>query len=759
MKKTLFTFIFALLAAAGAWAQFTFTVDNLEYMVIDATANRVLLTGYETPPTGILDIPATVIYETTVYSVTGIDEEAFDSCQELIQITISEGVTTIAFNAFVNCSALTQITLPASLTTIREDPFKQCTALTQIHVDEANPAFCSDENGILFNKDKTQLICYPAGKTEATYTIPEGVTSIGYYAFCYSTTLKSVIISESVTSIESRAFSNCNELRSITLPNSVTSIESGAFSNCTSLTQITLPASLTTIKKSTFAYCTSLTSITLPESLTKIEFNAFYGCSSLATITLPNSVTEVGTSCFENCTALMRIHFGTGMREIGSSAFRNCVSLMQISLSCTTPPITRGFIAFEGVNHEIPVYVPSSALADYQAAAEWKEFNLLPWDSSPFTVGKLEYKITDIGTRSVMVLGYHSSSEKETNLFIPMFVNHNGITYKTTSIRDYAFYGNKKLQHLNLQADLTSIGESSFSNCDSLQSVSISNTIRNIGDWAFAYCPQLSDFRFPAYGVTNIGTGSFYGSALTQVTIPNSVTSIGQQAFNTCNHLKQINIGSGVTNIGGSFVCDSLVHINVDEGNTTYSSEDGVLFNKDKTRLLQYPIGKPDSAYILPNSVTTIGSWAFGYCKELKQVTLPQNLTDIEMYAFFGCKNFTQMTVLATVPPTAELHNTFFDVNRDIPVYVPAAALADYQADNVWSAFNLQALPITGLQTPSMPESIRMEGGLLHNPQQLHLTLYDMQGRQVYNGNDATVSLTAGVYVVRCAGASGKVVF
>ena len=127
--------------------------------------------------------------------------------------------------------------------------------------------------------------------------------------------------------------------------------------------------------------------------------------------------------------------------------------------------------------------------------------------------------------------------------------------------------------------------------------------------------------------------------------------------------------------------------------------------------------------------------------------------------AFANCTELAKMTVLPTTPP-AVTGNTFDGVSRDIPVLVPAASLADYKAADVWNEFiKLQAIGTTGLHVPSLPENIRMQGGLLHNPQGLHLTLYDMQGRQVYSGNDATVSQPAGVYVVRCNGASGKIVF
>ena len=219
----------------------------------------------------------------------------------------------------------------------------------------------------------------------------------------------------------------------------------------------------------------------------------------------------------------------------------------------------------------------------------------------------------------------------------------------------------------------------------------------------------------------------------------------------------------------------------MDEANTAYCSDGGVLFNKDKTTLLQYPAGKTETTYAVPASVTSIAKYAFAGSNALTEVTLPEGLTDIAEYAFAWCRNLTkislpesldnigklafvecsaltELTVLATTPPTLGT-DVFLNVSRDIPVYVPATSLDTYKAANVWKEFtNLQTIT-TAIHTPSMPESIRVYDGMLHNPQQLHLTLYDMQGRQVYSGTAATVSQPAGVYVVRYAGASGKVVF
>ena len=205
--------------------------------------------------------------------------------------------------------------------------------------------------------------------------------------------------------------------------------------------------------------------------------------------------------------------------------------------------------------------------------------------------------------------------------------------------------------------------------------------------------------------------------------------------------------------------CTALTQINVAGSNTAYYSENGILFNKDKTILLCYPAGKPETDYTIPSSVTVIGKNAFSDCAALTTLTIPAGVTTIESYAFYFCTALAEMTVLATVPPTVADADVFYNVNTDIPVYVPVASLDTYKAANVWKEFsNLQTIT-TAIHTPSMPESIRVYDGMLHNPQGLTVTIYDLTGRPVYCGNDLTVSRQAGIYVVLCEGASLKVKF
>ena len=377
-----------------------------------------------------------------------------------------------------------------------------------------------------------------------------------------------------------------------------------------------------------------------------------------------------------------------------------------------------------------------------------------------FTFDNLKYTVTDETTHTVELTGYVTAPEGA--LTIPATVTNEDTEYSVTSIGSSAFSSCTSLTEVNIPASVTNIGSSAFSSCYYLKAVTIPASVTNIGSSAFSSCYNLKAVTIPA-SVTNIGSSAFsWCSRLTAVTIPEGVATIGSSAFERCSSLTEVNIPASAINIG-SWVfayCSALTAIHVAEDNTAYSSEDGVLFNKDKTTLVCYPIGKTETTYTVPATVTTIETSAFMKCTALTQVTLPEGITYIGDKAFYNCSALTEMTVLATTPPTVGDVNAFSNVSRDIPVYVPAESLAAYKEAEGWNEFtDLQAISTTGLQTPAMPESIRMQGGMLHNPQQLHLTLYDMQGRQVYSGTAATVSQPAGVYVVRCNGASGKVLF
>ena len=292
--------LFAVSASAATEGYYTYEVENGE----------ATITYVDQSISGDITIPSTL----GGYSVTRIGNYAFDWRTSLKSITIPNSVTRIGYYAFRGCTSLTSITIPDSVTSIGYDAFYHCTSLTNITVDTNNKYYSSDSNGVLFDKNKTELIQYPAGNTSSSYVIPDSVTSIGDWAFYDCESLTSITIPCSVTSIGDHAFYYCTSLTSITILEGVTSIGSWAFYNCESLTSITIPDSVTSIDDYAFNGCTSLTSITIPDSVTSIGNHAFYNCTSLTSITIPDSVTSIDDSAFGLCKRLIDVYYG-GTKE------------------------------------------------------------------------------------------------------------------------------------------------------------------------------------------------------------------------------------------------------------------------------------------------------------------------------------------------------------------------------------------------------------------------------------------------------------
>ena len=206
--------------------------------------------------------------------------------------------------------------------------------------------------------------------------------------------------------------------------------------------------------------------------------------------------------------------------------------------------------------------------------------------------------------------------------------------------------GNSRTEY-TIPDSVTTIGAEAFGYCNSLTTIEISDSVTTIGDFAFEHCNALTAVKI-GNSVSSIGYGAFsHCEALTIIEIPDSVTTIGDYAFCSCDTLTTVDIGNGVTTIGdGAFSwCVALAEIIVDSGNLNYSSDSfGVLFNKDKTELMQYPIGHVRTSYAIPDSVTIIGDESFGGCHFLTTIEIPDSATTIGYQAFFHCEALTTMT-------------------------------------------------------------------------------------------------------------------
>ena len=259
------------------------------------------------------------------------------------------------------------------------------------------------------------------------------------------------------------------------------------------------------------------------------------------------------------------------------------------------------------------------------------------------------WSLDDNGTLTIS--GSGKIEDYRSDIDQPWYSNRSDITSVViepgvTSIGSLAFYECSNLTSITIPSGLTSIGEQAFGNCTGLTSITIPSGFISIGDYAFWNCTGLTSITIQN-GVTSIGTGAFWNcSGLTSITIPSSVTSIGVNVF---------------------YGCTGLTNITVDSSNPSFCSESGVLFNKDKTTLIYYPLGKTGS-YTIPDRVTAIGDYAFYYCSGLTSVTIPSSVTSIGEMAFRECSGLTSVIVPSSVT-SIEYHAFWCCFN--LIIYIP----------------------------------------------------------------------------------------
>lgn len=334
-------------------------------------------------------------------SVTQIDESAFSDCYSLAKINIPNGVKSIGEDAFISCESLTNVNIPESVENIGSGAFSHCTSITEFYVDKGNNYYASEE-GVLFNRDKTTLIAYPAGDLQNKYIIPESITVIGNDAFSSCINLSDIKIPNSVTRIGSGAFMKCSNLEEIIIPNGISSINYMTFAGCSNLINVTIPASVVSFGNDVFNNCESLTNIyvdenswcyssvdgvlfnkdkteliaypagksqyeyTVPDNVTSIYTSAFRYCNNLTNVIIGNTVKEIGYNAFEYCDNLTNVILGDNVTEIGERAFEGCVKLTDIDVNENNPNYTSvDGVLFDKDMTELIVYPAGKSKTKY----------------------------------------------------------------------------------------------------------------------------------------------------------------------------------------------------------------------------------------------------------------------------------------------------------------------------------------------------------------------------------------------------------
>lgn len=665
----------------AAWCNINFYDSNNSNPLYYATklyVNNSLVTSVSIPA-GVTTIPSYAfscenITDITIpSSVTSIESHAFYSCKNLKSMTIPNSVTEIGMSAFGACDTLKNISVPASVESIGDSAFGNCYRLEAIDVNSQNASFAS-ENGVLYNKDKTLLISYPVNKSDTSFVVPEGVQTIGKYAFYNNRKLQNIVLSDGVTRILNNAFEHTFSLADVTIPKTLVRVDSDAFKDCMNMANVhisdiaawcsvtygsgqsnpltraedlyignelagdvVIPAGVESIADYAFTG-TSITSVTFPESLNKIGKSAFSSCYNLKNVVIPEGITTIPTNAFQYC-QLEGVTIPKSVTHIERNAFYSC-KIDDVSY-CGT-------------------------------AEEWSKINIA--SGNDVLTKSLRYETKDIVTENGIKYRITVNNEAEvlaytgddTEVTIPASING----YPVKIIKANAFYDNDIIQSLVISEGIEFIEEMAFASCSNLKDVSIPDGVVSIGKSAFHNCSLLAEISIPGsvkcigpsafngteyyidktnwtdgvlyidgvlikaeretegiyeikQGTRLIADEAFMGVWIDGVKIPSSITHIGTDTFLNCETLASV------------YISDISAWCNTEfgsvKGNPLYFA--GELYINDELV----------SDLVIPEDVTFVPAYAFS-CTNITSVTIPASVTQMEMYAFYGCKNLNSIT-------------------------------------------------------------------------------------------------------------------
>ena len=615
-------------------------------------------------------------------NVKNIGTYVFHSISKLKTCTFDENskITEISSGLFA-FSGIISFTVPRYVSKFSTNAFEGAQSLIEFKVQEGNENFIAFEK-VLYNKNTYELVKYPAGLT-GILKLHQNCKKIGYVS-CDFSKITTIEFSSVIEIIDSYSFQH-SKIEKLIMPNTINSIGVQAFSGCSNLYEITISNQIKALSDGCFAG-TKIETIVIPNGITKIGTRCFSGCKSLKEIQLPNSTTNIGGGVFADCQSI-NVTFEEGSQFFISSDFylmdneqegliQYLGSLTELQIPSTIKVIKNNAFINQKTITQID-FLSDDTVTEIQEAA-FSNCELLKIINLPNSITTIGNKAFE-NCKSLESINF---SSKLTSIGNNCFAECLGLKEVTFETVDELIIGNScfsecsSLQNIKLPEGLISIGSQCFYQCTNLKNVEIPSTLSNWSEKAFSYSGLIS-FDFPSeFQITVIPYQLFYSSsnlervslglyiekieaeafaltALHEIHIPENVKSIGNSCFAGCKSLTLFYVPSSESNlqiIGDYLFDDSILLSNITCNNKYFSSDRGVLYNSDKTKLVLCPPASSIKYYSIPNTVKTISNSAFYKCKNILHILIPDDSVEtIGVNAFSYCSELLTINIPSCV--------------------------------------------------------------------------------------------------------------
>ena len=689
-------------------------------------------------------------------------------------VVFEEGITSLCNYALYGCDQVTEISLPDSLTFIDESAFEKCSKLQSISIPDAVTAIEADA---FYNCTSLEEI-----------KLPNSLIKIGNYAFYGCESLKKADIPDSIETIGNDAFNKCSNLVCEINSSNLISIGSYAFYKCEQLKSVTLSSKFTSLGKEAFNGCSSLERVEFSELMEEIPSSAFRNCTSLKMVTIPGNIQSIGSYAFYNCTSLEKVVVEQGVVSIGDYVFCKCTSLSDVQLADSATEL--GVKVFENTKYGDSLegeFVVLSNGTLYQYNGEGKNItipsNVITIASGTFKDKEIESVVFPDGVNNISGAFDGCTTLKKVKLPSDMkVINENAFSgctsldtvefpEKLEKIDTAAFKNCSALSNISFPESLTSIEASAFSKCIALESIALPESLLNIGESAFQDCSLLADVDIPdnlevvganAFGNTAFllsksddliifGKSLYYCNSnateisipegihsitddafafcmdLEKVTLPSTLEKIGSDAFLGCHTMKYIIIPDSVTQIGSraiGFYCNNGMSgfYEKQSAMVIYGSKDSVAQEyAEENEIKFYPLLNGEScgenvtwSLDVEEGILTISgtgdmtnysvysSWSSDnnpspfnqYRSLIKSVVIGEGITSIGAYAFDECTDLSEIT----------LPSTLIQINKG--AFSDCTALRKVILPDGITLLDSNAFSNTGINEINLPESI-----------------------------------------------------